>query len=267
MAGKKKILIVEDDIKIVELLRDYFKQAGFDISSLYNGSQVVRDVKFNPPDIIILDITLPDKDGLTICKELRDFSNVPIIIISARSEEIDRVLALELGADDYICKPFSPKEVVARVIAILRRTNRELEDAKLMVGPIMIDCNNYKAVVGGYDLQLTLTEFELLKTLASRPCDVFTRDDLASRLREYDPKYHNRKADHRLEDQGEKIKNGTGNHHRIIDNHIRNLRMKINKVLPASNLIQTIYGMGYSLNLSQDENTSDNFMQEVLAPD
>jgi len=254
MPETKKILVVEDDIKIVELLRDYLGQSGFEVSALYNGDQVIRDVKLNPPDLIILDIMLPYKDGITICRELRNFSKVPIIIISAKTEEIDRVLGLELGADDFICKPFSLREVVARIKAILRRTKPEEE--KLIAGPIIIYNESFKVIAGKDELQLTPSEFELLKTLASEPCNVFTRSDLVSKLQASDSKVYNGEKDNPFKNPNKKT-NDSEDYHRTIDSHIRNLRIKIEKALPANNLIQTIYGIGYSFNLSGCDNISD----------
>jgi two-component system, OmpR family, response regulator BaeR len=222
---KQNILIVEDDKKIAELLHDYLKQADFNVSMLFKGDRVVSDVRQTYPDLILLDIMLPDKDGLSICSEIRSFSRVPIMIISAKVDEIDRLLGLELGADDYICKPFSPREVVVRIKAILRRVSSKPEEQKLTAGPITIKPESHNATIGENDLCLTPNEFELLRVLISRPGCVFTRGDLVSRIQGYD------------------FDGGV----RTIDTHVKNLRKKVSGFLPGNKIIQTIYGVGYSV--------------------
>jgi len=147
--AKIKVLIVEDDNKIGILLSEYLVDAGFKVSFLIRGNRVIHEVKNNPPDLVILDIMLPDKDGMTICSEIRSFSKVPIIMLTEKVEEIDRLLGLELGADDYICKPFSPREVVSKVKAILRRTYSEPVKKKLVTGPITINPDMHNATIGG----------------------------------------------------------------------------------------------------------------------
>jgi two-component system response regulator BaeR len=226
---KRKILIVEDDKKISGLLKDYLQQEDFDVSILYSGETVVSDVRIDPPDIILLDLMLPGKDGITICREIRSFSSVPILIITAKVEEIDRLIGLELGADDYICKPFSPREVVARVKAVLRRSNPELAEEKMVVGPIEIHPESHRVKIGEADLALTPNEFGLLKVLMSRPGRVFTRGDLISKIQGYDFDGYNR----------------------TIDSHIKNLRKKIDDCLPGQKIIHTVYGIGYRLIIPQ----------------
>jgi len=226
---KRRILIIEDDKKISGLLKDYLQQEDFDVSILYSGETVVSDVRIDPPDIILLDLMLPGKDGITICREIRSFSGVPILIITAKVEEIDRLLGLELGADDYICKPFSPREVVARVKAVLRRSKPELAEEKMVVGPIEIDAESHRVKIGEADLALTPNEFGLLKVLMSRPGRVFTRGDLISKIQGYDFDGYNR----------------------TIDSHIKNLRKKIDDYLPGQKIIHTVYGIGYRLNIPQ----------------
>lgn len=230
--GKRRILIVEDDKKIADLLSDYLKQTDFNVSILDRGDKAVSEVRLNTPDMILLDLILPEKDGFTICREIRSFSRVPILIISAKVEEIDRLLGLELGADDYICKPFSPREVVARVKAILRRVYPDPEEEVLAAGPIAIAPERHKATIGESDLRLTPIEFELLKIFISRPDRIFQRSDLISRIQGYNY-------------------DGYG---RTIDTHIKNLRKKINEHIPGNNIIQTIYGFGYSFRSSQIAN-------------
>jgi len=224
--AEPRILIVEDDKKIIELLGDYLKESGFKTSAMTRGDRVIHEVRSNPPDLIILDIKLPGKDGMTICRELRTFSKVPILILTAKVDEIDRVLGLELGADDYVCKPFSPRELVTRVKAILRRTYTEPDESELTAGPITINPERYNVTIAGENLRLTPIEFELLKLMVSRPDQLFTRDDFVSHIHGYD-----------LDNK------------RVIDSHIKNLRRKIDEIVPENNLIQTIYGMGYSLNI------------------
>jgi two-component system, OmpR family, response regulator BaeR len=228
----KKILIVEDDNKIAELLGDYLKSSNFSVSIFNRGDNVVNEVRLNKPDLILLDVMLPGTDGLSICKEIRNFSAVPIIMISAKTEEIDRLLGLELGADDYICKPFSPREVVARIKSILRRTDTEPQINRLSAGPITMNPDEHSALVGNSDLRLTPNEFELLRVLVSRPGRVFTRNDLISKIQGYDFE-------------------GSA---RTIDTHVKNLRKKVDDLLPGNRIIQTIYGIGYSVNLPQSAN-------------
>jgi DNA-binding response OmpR family regulator len=223
-----KVLIVEDDKRIAELLRDYLIHANYDVSTLHNGNAVTYEVRKNPPDAILLDLMLPGKDGLTIFKEIRSFSRVPILILTAKVEEIDRLIGLELGADDYICKPFSPKEVVARIKSILRRSTPE---ERLVAGPITIKPESHTVTIGGSTIHLTPNEFELLKILISRPDFVFTRSDLVSKIQGYD----------------------FDGHDRTIDSHIKNLRKKISDSLPGKDIIESGYGIGYKFNLPHSE--------------
>ena len=232
-----KILVVEDEKKINELLKEYLVKAGYMVSVLDHGDRVIPEVKSNSPDLIILDIMLPGKDGIAICQEIRSFSKVPILMLTARVDEIDRLLGLELGADDYVCKPFSPREVVARVKAILRRFghNEYMPDEKVIAGPVTIDPVNYNATIEGKRLRLTPNEFEILKLMASQPAEVFKRSDLISNIHGYESK----------------------DSERTIDSHIKNLRKKIDEVLPGNTLIRTVYGMGYSLSFSHYDNQQE----------
>lgn len=229
--AEKKVLIVEDDIKIANLIGDYLTTSGFKISILVRGDGVVDEVRNNPPDLIILDVMLPGKDGISICSEIRSFSKVPILFCSARIDDIDRILGLEIGADDYISKPFSPREVVARVKAVLRRTAPYIEnESELVAGPIVIRPESHRATIFGKQLDLTPNEFELLKILAAHPGKTFTRNHLASNLKGYDQE----------------------SNLRIIDSHMKNLRKKIDNCSPDINIIKTIYGVGYSIDVSPD---------------
>ncbi len=216
---ESRILIVEDEPKLASLLNDYLQSSGYQTESLMDGLQVIPAMKLNMPSLLLLDIMLPGKDGMEICKEIRRFSEVPIIMLTARVEEIDRLLGLELGADDYICKPFSPREVVARVKAVLRRSRGGL----LQTEELILDETRNTAVLKGQSLDLTVVEFQLLKLLASDPGRIFTRNQLIDRI------YH----DHRIVSD------------RTIDSHIKKLRRKISDALPGQEFIQSVYGIGY----------------------
>lgn len=221
------ILIVEDESKISKLLRDYLEEAGYRVSSLDRGDQVIPSVKKSPPDLILLDIMLPGMDGMAVCREIRKFSNIYIIMVTARVEEIDRLIGLELGADDYICKPFSPREVVARVKAVLRRFQPPEQDEKtLALGDIVLEEDHHQVTIGGDELILTPCEFGLLKTMLSHPNRVFSREQLINRIQGYDFEGYDR----------------------TIDSHIKNLRKKIKTLLPDQELISSVYGVGYKLN-------------------
>lgn len=223
MTGDAPILVVEDEPKLSALLRDYLINAGYDVKCLDNGLDVIPAIAVFNPRLILLDLMLPGRDGLEVCRELRTFSAVPVIMITARVEEIDRLLGLELGADDYICKPFSPREVTARVKAILRRTLF----APLRAPRLFIDEERYSAQFDGVVLDLTPVELRLLKTLANTPGRVFSRDQLLDRLY----------FDHRVVTD------------RTVDSHIRNLRRKLEHACPGQDPIRSIYGVGYKLEL------------------
>ncbi|MFA1028714.1 Response regulator receiver:transcriptional regulatory protein [Pseudomonas syringae pv. helianthi] len=218
------ILIVEDEPKLASLMRDYLIAAGYPTHCLSNGLDVVPAVKANAPQLILLDIMLPGRDGMDICRELRSFSAVPIVMITARVEEIDRLLGLDLGADDYICKPFSPREMVARVKAILRRTSSAGPHA---TKGLQVDEAHYQASFNGVSLDLTPVELRLLATFARAPGRVFSRDHLLDRLY----------SDHRVVTD------------RTVDSHIRNLRRKLEQACPGHDPIQSLYGVGYKLEL------------------
>ena len=214
------VMIVEDEEKLASLLGDYLKQSGFDSVWLANGLEVVPAVKEAVPDLILLDLMLPGRDGLEICKEIRTFSQVPIIMITARVEEIDRLLGLELGADDYICKPFSPREVVARVKTVLRRAG---EHQPVPSSALVLDPDRFRATLKGHDLDLTAVEFKLLHFLYQNPGRIYSRTQLMDRIY----------SDQRIVSD------------RTIDSHIKKLRKKIAAVAPDDELIHSIYGVGY----------------------
>lgn len=215
-----KILIVEDEPRLADLHRDYLQQSGFITEWLADGLEVVPWVRENSPALILLDLMLPGKDGLEICKEIRNFSNVPIIMISARVEEIDRLLGLELGADDYICKPFSPREVVARVKTVLRRSSPQSQEEHQL---LTLDEERYQAILQGKKLDLTAVEFKLLSILAKKPGRIYSRNQLMDRLY----------SDQRIVCD------------RTIDSHIKKLRKKIAAAAPELEVIHSIYGVGY----------------------
>jgi two-component system response regulator BaeR len=214
------VLIVEDELKLASLLHDYLKQATLTPFCLTNGLEAIPWVQNHHVDLILLDLMLPGLDGMEICKGIRAFSTVPIIMLTARVEEIDRVLGLELGADDYICKPFSPREVVARVKAVLRRTAPA--QPKKADG-LVLDEPRYKATLNGRDLELTAVEFKLLSFLAANPGRIASRDQLMERIY----------RDHRIVND------------RTIDSHIKKLRKKITEAAPGRELVHSVYGVGY----------------------
>jgi two-component system, OmpR family, response regulator BaeR len=220
-----EILVVEDEPKLAALLVDYLRAAGFATRVLGDGREVVAAVRAAPPGLVLLDLMLPGRDGLQVCRELRAFTNVPIIMVTARIEEIDRLLGLELGADDYICKPFSPREVVARVKAVLRRPAHPATAGPQDVPGLVIAPDAYRAELDGVVLDLTPVEFRMLETLASHPGRVYSRAGLLERL--YD--------DHRIVSD------------RTVDSHVKNLRRKLGEAAPGRDLIQSVYGVGYRL--------------------
>ncbi len=215
-----RVLIVDDEPKIAALLRDYLVNGGYETSVLEIGLGVVDWVRANKPDAILLDVMLPGESGLSICKAIREFSDVPILLITARVEEIDRLLGLELGADDYICKPFSPREVVARVKAVLRRTSAS---SAAITASIELDEARFEVRVRGQVLTLTPVEFRLLGKLMAQPGRVFSRQQLM------DAVYR----DHRVVSD------------RTVDSHVKNLRRKLADA--GFDPITSVYGVGYRL--------------------
>jgi two-component system, OmpR family, response regulator BaeR len=217
----KKILIVEDEPKLAALEADYVRAAGFEAHILGDGREVLPWVRASSPDLILLDLMLPGRDGLDICREIRGFSDVPIVMVTAKVEEIDRLIGLDLGADDYVCKPFSARELVARVKAILRRPR------SASVAGLVLNEAEHRAELDGRALDLTPVEFRLLAALASAPGRVFPRDKLLARIYE----------DHRVVTD------------RTVDAHVKNLRRKLEEVRPGQDLVRSIYGVGYKLEL------------------
>lgn len=228
----QEILVVEDEPKIAQLLKEYLSNAGYKVSVLNNGTGVIDVIKQTPPDCLILDVMLPGKNGLDICKEVRQFSALPIVLITARIDEIDRLLGLELGADDYICKPFSPREVVVRIRNILRRVSLASQPEKenmavkgeIEYRDLSLNLERFQCVWRGENIPLTAVEFRMLYAMATRPGCIFSRDQLM------DSAY----TDTRVVSD------------RTIDTHIKNLRKKISENIP-NDLIHSIYGVGYKV--------------------
>ncbi len=219
-----RVLIVEDEPKLGQLLIDYLRAASYAPDLINHGDQVLPAVRQAPPDLILLDLMLPGTDGLTLCREIRRFSDVPIIMVTAKIEEIDRLLGLEIGADDYICKPYSPREVVARVKTILRRCQPQQRRQDEAHGAVLkIDESRFQASWNNKALDLTPAEFRLLKTLAHEPGKVFSREQLLNHL--YD--------DYRVVTD------------RTIDSHIKNLRRKLEALDEEQSFIRAVYGVGY----------------------
>lgn len=222
-APEARVLVVEDEAKIVELLRLYLERDGYRVSSAADGPQALRLAEREKPDLVLLDLNLPGIDGLEVCRQLRARGQVPIIMLTARGEEVDRVVGLELGADDYITKPFSPREVVARVRAVLRRSAPASPPPQRRFGPLEIDLTRHEVRLEGRPLPLTATEFRLLDALSAEPGRVFTRSQLLDRV------------------WGEVF----GGYERTIDSHIKNLRRKIEPHPQSPRYIHTVFGVGY----------------------
>ncbi|MDZ4728394.1 MAG: response regulator [Xanthomonadales bacterium] len=224
------ILIVEDEPKIAALLDEYLRgPGGYVTAVLHRGDQVMPWLDQHHADLVLLDLMLPGKDGLELCRLIRQNSAVPIIMLTARVEEIDRLLGLELGADDYICKPFSPREVVARVRAVLRRArqpadpDQQTADKTNASPDLRMDPSRYQAWLGDAELRLTPVEFNLLRLLTAQPGRVFSRDQLMNEMY----------SDYRVVSD------------RAVDTHIKNLRRKLQIAAPQLDLIESIYGVGY----------------------
>lgn len=217
----KTILLVDDENQIIEICRDYLQAAGFDVLCARDGPDGLAAARRQRPDLIVLDLMLPGMDGLDVCRELRRASDVPIIMLTARVEEADKLIGLELGADDYLTKPFSPRELVARVRTVLRRAAGNSPSEIIHIGDLRLDRANYHASTPAGQIPLTPTEFEILATLAGQPGRIFTRAQLLVAVR------------------GVSFES----YERAIDSHIRNLRRKLE---PYDSII-TVHGVGYKL--------------------
>jgi two-component system alkaline phosphatase synthesis response regulator PhoP len=220
----KTVLVVEDELRIARLVRDYLEQAGFAVLQAGDGAEALSLARAVKPDMIILDLGLPSRDGLDVTRSLRERSAVPIIMLTARTDEADRIVGLELGADDYVTKPFSPKELVARVRAVLRRAEATLGGGEVVrSGPVTIDIPKRKVTVHGETVDLTATEFDVLLTLARHPGRIYTRAQLLDTV-------HGVAFD---------------SYERSIDAHVKNIRRKIEPDPRRPTLVVTVYGVGY----------------------
>ena len=217
------ILVVEDDRNILALVVQYLENAGFSTMSAVDGLAGLDLAQRHSPAFVILDLNLPGLDGTELCRELRKTSNVPILMLTARADEVDRVVGFSIGADDYVVKPFSPRELVERVKAILRRARPPLEDGALRHGPLMLDPEKRKVTHDGAEIALTPSEYKLLHALLARPGRAFTRDELLGRLYE----------------RGETVVD------RVVDVHIGKLRHKIEPDPSQPRYIETVHGVGY----------------------
>jgi DNA-binding response OmpR family regulator len=222
----KKILIIDDEAKIVEICQDYLKAAGFSVVTSLDGEGGLEKARREKPDLILLDLMLPGIDGLDICRELRKESNTPIIMLTARVEETDKLIGLEIGADDYITKPFSPREMVARVRTVLRRAQGDSTTEVIRAGSLTLDRNRFIVLINEHEISLTPTEFEILATLASQPGRIFSRSQLLMAVRGV----------------------AFESYERAIDSHIRNLRKKLDADMSNYEWIVTIHGVGYKFN-------------------
>lgn len=226
----KKILIVDDEPQIVELLVSYLSKEGYAVATADDGEAALLAAERENPDLVLLDLMLPKKNGYEVCKELRAKSKTPIIMLTARDEEPDKIVGLELGADDYITKPFSPREVVARVRAVLRRAEPETGESKVIrAGGLEIDSIRHEVRKNDSIIELTPTEFKLLQTLADSPRRVFTRLQLVEEIQGY----------------------SFEGYERTIDAHIKNLRQKIEDDPKNPKLVGTVYGVGYRFELEE----------------
>ena len=220
----KTILIADDEPRIADLARDYLEHAGFTVLTAADGPSALKMARTRKVDLLVLDLGLPGMDGLDVARTLRRESNLPIVMLTARDDELDRVLGLEIGADDYVTKPFSPRELVARVRAILRRVDRETEPGdRIEAAGVSIDVARMRVEVEGRTVELTATEFALLSTLARQPGRVFTRSQLLD-------------AVHGVAFES---------YERAIDAHVKNLRRKLEQDPTRPRYILTVYGVGY----------------------
>jgi DNA-binding response OmpR family regulator len=216
------ILVVDDEPKVARLARDYLEKNGFRVLTAGDGQSALATARREKPDLVVLDLMLPHMDGREVCRILRRESDVPIIMLTALSEEIDQVTGLEIGADDYIVKPFSPRALVARVRALLRRTRGEVKAPSVIrVGSLEIDANKHAAAIHGEPIKLTPNEFKLLYLLASHPGQTLTREQL-------------------LDD----LHGAASSIDRSVDSHIKNLRKKL-EIASGESMVETVYGIGY----------------------
>ncbi len=218
------VLVVEDEIEIARVVRDYLDNAGFEVIVVGDGGSAIASVRSAKPDLLVLDLGLPGRDGLDVAREIRRWSNTPIVMLTARGDETDRVVGLELGADDYVVKPFSPKELVARIRAVLRRTRAAERGAEILrAGDVEVDTGKMRVSVAGRPVELTPTEFQLLATLVAEPGRVFTRGQLLDAV------------------HGVAIES----YERAIDAHVKNIRRKVEPEPGSPRYVLTVHGVGY----------------------
>lgn len=223
-----KVLVVDDDEKILKVLTAYLEKEGYTVITAVDGWEAVDKERVSRPDIVLLDVMLPSLDGWGVCKEIRRNSSVPIIMLTARDAEADRIIGLELGADDYVVKPFSPKEVIARIRAIFRRLNpADRLDRKriIQVGELVLNEDNHSVTVRGDTVELTPTEYKLLELLLARPGQAFSRLQLIEKVQGF----------------------AFEGYERTVDSHIKNLRKKLGALPDEPHYIKTIYGVGYKM--------------------
>ena len=227
-----KVLIADDNKQIVSILSEYCKKNNFTVSTVFDGEAALKEIEENEFDIILLDVMMPKKDGFDVCREVRTFSNVPIIMITARGEDYEKIMGLEIGADDYIVKPFSPGEIIARINAILRRiTPKNDESSKIFIyDNLEIDLNNFTVKINDEIISLTKKEIEILWTLATNQNKVFTRENLLDLIWGFD--YF-----------GES---------RTVDTHIKRLRAKLDNYKHEKWNIKTIWGVGYKFDVLEN---------------
>jgi len=221
----KTILVVEDEMKIARVVRDYLERAGFDVVVVGDGEAALASARANRPDLVVLDLGLPGMDGMDVARSLRRNHETPIVMVTARGDETDRIVGLELGADDYVVKPFSPKELVARVRAVLRRSGvaTAAAEAPIHAGDVRIDPSRLRVTVGDRAIELTPTEFQLLATLAREPGRVFTRGQLLDAI-------------HGV---------AFASYERAIDAHVKNIRKKLEPEPGRPRYVLTVHGVGY----------------------
>jgi DNA-binding response OmpR family regulator len=220
----KTVLVVDDEPRIVELARDYLEHAGFAVITAVDGPSALTAARIRKPDVLVLDLGLPGMDGLDVARAIRRDSTMPIIMLTARDDELDRILGLEIGADDYVTKPFSPRELVARIRAILRRVDRQDDPGdRIEVGEVSIDVARMRVAVASRIVDLTPTEFQLLTALARQPGRIFTRSQLLDSI-------------HGLAFES---------YERAIDAHVKNLRRKLEDDPARPRYVLTVYGVGY----------------------
>jgi two-component system response regulator BaeR len=221
-----RVLVVEDERKISDLLLNYLRAEGYEATPVYDGCDAVQQIAQRAPDVVVLDWMLPGLDGIGVCKAVRAFSDVPILMLTARVDELDRLLGLDIGADDYVCKPFGPREVVARVRALLRRASGRVI---ALPQPWLVEEASFRISWLGQWLPLTRIEFMVFRTLLARPGRVFSRAQLLSSV-------HDSQRD--ISD-------------RAIDTHIKNLRKKVQAIDPGCDCIASVYGLGYRFDLPE----------------